>query len=74
MLSRNKILIITASLKPKLIGLTNGWRKERALGGGSLVSSIMGNELSAWLRGVKAASGGVIAEIFVMDNVDLNVG
>ena len=34
----------------------------------------MGNELSAWLRGVKAASGGVIAEIFVMDNVDLNVG
>jgi len=54
--------------------LDQRWRKERGLGGGSLVSSIMGNELSAWLRGVKAASGGVITEIFVMDNVGLNVG
>jgi len=54
--------------------LDQRWRKERSLGGGSLVSSIMGNELSAWLRGVKAASGGVITEIFVMDNVGLNVG
>lgn len=54
--------------------LDQRWRKERALGGGSLISSIMGNELSAWLRGVKAASGGVITEIFVMDNVGLNVG
>jgi hypothetical protein len=34
----------------------------------------MGNELSAFLRGIKAASGGVITEIFVMDNVGLNVG
>jgi len=33
----------------------------------------MGNELSAFLRGIKAASGGVITEIFVMDNVGLNV-
>jgi hypothetical protein len=54
--------------------LDQRWRKERNLGGGSLISSIMGNELSAWLRGVKAASGGVITEIFVMDNVGLNVG
>lgn len=34
----------------------------------------MGNELSAFLRGIKAASGGVITEIFVMDNAGLNVG
>jgi hypothetical protein len=53
--------------------LDKRWCKERSLGGGSLVSSIMGNELSAWLRGVKAASGGVITEIFVMDNVGLNL-
>ena len=33
----------------------------------------MGNELSAFLRGIKVASGGVITEIFVMDNVGLNV-
>jgi hypothetical protein len=54
--------------------LDQRWRKERKRGGGSLISSIMGNELSAFLRGIKAASGGVITEIFIMDNVGLNVG
>jgi hypothetical protein len=54
--------------------LDQRWRKERNLGGGKLVSSVMGNDLSSWLRGIKAASGGVITEIFVMDNVGLNVG
>jgi opacity protein-like surface antigen len=54
--------------------LDQRWRKEKKRGGGSLISSIMGNELSAFLRGIKAASGGVITEIFVMDNVGLNVG
>jgi hypothetical protein len=34
----------------------------------------MKNDLSAFLRGIKAASGGVITEIFVMDNLGLNVG
>jgi hypothetical protein len=32
------------------------------------------NDLSSFLRGIKAASGGVITEIFVMDNHGLNVG
>ena len=50
------------------------WSKEKRRGGGSLISSVMSNELSAFLRGIKAASGGVITEIFVMDNVGLNVG
>jgi hypothetical protein len=54
--------------------LDQRWRKERLRGGGSLISSIMGNEFSAFLRGIKAASGGIITEIFVMDNVGLNVG
>jgi hypothetical protein len=54
--------------------LDQRWRKEKLRGGGSLISSIMGNELSAFLRGIKAASGGVITEIFVMDNAGLNVG
>ena len=54
--------------------LDQRWRKEKKRGGGSLISSIMGNELSAFLRGIKAASGGVITEIFIMDNVGLNVG
>jgi len=54
--------------------LDQRWRKERLRDSGSLISSVMGNELSAFLRGIKAASGGVITEIFVMDNVGLNVG
>jgi len=54
--------------------LDQRWRKEKLRGGGNLISSVMGNELSAFLRGIKAASGGVITEIFVMDNVGLNVG
>jgi hypothetical protein len=62
---------ITAS---EINRLDQRWRKERLRNGGALISSIMGNELSAFLRGVKAASGGIITEIFVMDNVGLNVG
>jgi hypothetical protein len=54
--------------------LDQRWRKEKTRGGGSLISSVMGNQFSAFLRGIKAASGGVITEIFVMDNVGLNVG
>ncbi|NQV45312.1 MAG: hypothetical protein HQ501_10430 [Rhodospirillales bacterium] len=49
------------------------WRAEKLIGGGDLISSKMKNELSAFLRGIKAASGGVITEIFIMDNKGLNV-
>lgn len=50
------------------------WKAEKLIGGGDLMSSKMNNKLAAFLRGVKAASGGVITEIFVMDNLGLNVG
>ena len=54
--------------------LDQRWRAEKLLGGGDLMNSKMSNQLSAFLRGVKAASNGVIVEIFVMDNLGLNVG
>ncbi|UCD88841.1 MAG: hypothetical protein JSW04_10300 [Desulfobacterales bacterium] len=55
--------------------LDQRWRIEKKYhGGGDLMDSKMNNQLSAFLRGVKAASGGVIVEIFVMDNLGLNVG
>ncbi len=55
--------------------LDQRWRTEKKYhGGGDLMDSKMNNQLSAFLRGVKAASGGVIVEIFVMDNIGLNVG
>ncbi|MEM7178900.1 MAG: hypothetical protein AAF503_14480 [Pseudomonadota bacterium] len=54
--------------------LDQRWRKEKLRGGGTLIDTTMGNDLSAFLRGVKAASGGVITEIFIMDNHGMNVG
>lgn len=64
------------------MGLTDGdiaildkrWRAEVVADGGDLISSKMSNDLSTFLRGIKAASGGIITEIFVMDNIGLNVG
>ncbi len=62
-------------LTDKDIGvLDQRWRAEKRLGGGDLMSSKLSNELAAFLRGIKAAAGGVITEIFVMDNKGLNVG
>ena len=62
-------------LSDKDIGvLDQRWRTEKRLGGGELMHSKLSNQLAAFLRGVKAASGGVIVEIFVMDNHGLNVG
>ncbi len=54
--------------------LDRRWRTEKLRGGGTLIDSRMNNDLSAFLRGIKAASDGVITEIFVMDNLGLNVG
>lgn len=53
--------------------LDRQWRAEAKTFGGPLVSGTMSNSASAFLRGFKAASGGVIAEIFIMDNKGLNV-
>ena len=53
--------------------LDSRWRAEKLAGGGSLMSSKMSGELAAFLRGIKAAAGGVITEIFVMDDKGLNV-
>ncbi|MEE8226860.1 MAG: hypothetical protein V3R30_08565 [Kiloniellales bacterium] len=54
--------------------LDRRWRTEKLRGGGTLIDSRLNNDLSEFLRGIKAASGGVITEIFVMDNLGLNVG
>ena len=54
--------------------LDQRWRAEKAVGGGDLMNSKMSNDLATFLRGIKAASGGIITEIFVMDNKGLNVG
>jgi len=81
-LGNNEILSAVHQQNINNMGLTDSdisvldqrWRAEKLIGGGDLINSKMNNELSAFLRGIKAASGGVITEIFVMDNKGLNVG
>lgn len=57
-----------------IAALDRQWRAERKTYGGALVDSTMSSPASAFLRGFKAASGGVISEIFIMDNKGLNAG
>lgn len=65
----------TASLSEADIDkLDKQWRAEAKGGGGPLVNEVLGNALSAFLKGKKDASGGLYSEIFVMDAKGLNVG
>ncbi|NIZ03403.1 hypothetical protein [Thalassospira lucentensis] len=50
------------------------WRAEREADDQPLVAAIVTNPLSGYLTQVQAQSGGLFAEIFVMDAVGLNVG
>lgn len=53
-----------------IIELDNKWRS----GDENLVQTVLGNELSVFLKGVKDSGEGLYTEIFVMDNKGLNVG
>lgn len=57
-----------------IAALDDDWRQAAAAGGGGLVDEVLGRELSAYLQQVQDDSGGMITEIFVMDNRGLNVG
>jgi hypothetical protein len=50
------------------------WRAEREADDQPLVAAILTNPLSSYLTQIQARSGGLFAEIFVMDAVGLNVG
>lgn len=50
------------------------WRAEREAEDQPLVAAILTNPLSSYLTQIQARSGGLFAEIFVMDAVGLNVG
>ncbi len=50
------------------------WRAEKKAGGGDMMKGVLSNALSKFLQGKKAASGGLITEMFVMDNKGMNVG
>ncbi|MGH6948469.1 MAG: hypothetical protein ACREDZ_14145 [Kiloniellales bacterium] len=70
------------SQNQKNVGLSQGdidaldakWREETKGGATPMIDSALASALSGYLRDLKAKSGGVITEIFVMDSRGLNVG
>lgn len=54
--------------------LDKEWRAETAASDQPLINKVSSNTLSAFLREKKSESGGLITEMFVMDNKGLNVG
>jgi hypothetical protein len=57
----------------QIIALDQEWRAEAGAGGGALISKLMDQPVSAWLRDKQTATTGFVTEVFVMDNKGLNV-
>lgn len=58
----------------KIDELDKAWRAEAKAGGGTLIDSVLANDLSKFLKGKKDGSEGLFSEIFIMDAKGLNVG
>lgn len=58
----------------EVIAMDNTWRGEIDSGNHQLISDVLGREVSAYLSDMANATGGQITEVFVMDNLGLNVG
>ena len=58
----------------EIIKLDKKWRAETSTSDKPFINSVLANELSAFLKGVKKNAGGLFTEIFVMDNKGMNVG
>ena len=54
--------------------LDQQWRSEAKSGSGPLIDKVLGAKLSKFLADKKSSTGGVVTEMFVMDNKGLNVG
>lgn len=50
------------------------WRAQTDAGSKPMIDAILGNALSSFLKDQKNSAGGLVTEIFVMDNRGLNVG
>ncbi len=57
-----------------ILVLDKQWRAETKSANKPLISGILSNELSGYLKGVQGKSGDLYTEIFVMDAKGLNVG
>lgn len=58
----------------EIIALDNEWRAGVDGGDRTLIDTTLSNPASAFLSGLVESSGGMIAEVFVMDARGLNVG
>lgn len=54
--------------------LDQEWRNEARAGSGPMIDTRMASDISRYLIEQQDASGGMIAELFIMDNKGLNVG
>ena len=50
------------------------WRAQTDAGSKPMIDAVLGNALSSYLKDQKNSAGGLVTEIFVMDNRGLNVG
>ena len=55
-------------------GMDQQWRAEAETGSGPLIDKVLAAALSKYLAEKKGQIGGVVTEMFVMDNKGLNVG
>jgi hypothetical protein len=64
----------TGLSEAKIIEFDKAWRAERKEDVQPLIAQLFGSPLSTYLTRIQANSLGLYSEIFVMDNVGLNVG
>ena len=50
------------------------WRAQTDASSKPMIDAVLGNALSSYLREQQGAAGGMVTEVFVMDNRGLNVG
>jgi hypothetical protein len=58
----------------KIKELDQTWRAETSAAAKPMITAVLGNSLSGYLKSQKEAGQGLYTEIFVMDNKGLNVG
>lgn len=57
----------------EVIALDQQWRAEADSGDGPLISEVLSHPVSTWLLDQQNATAGFVTEVFVMDNLGLNV-
>jgi hypothetical protein len=81
-ISDNTVVQAVKAQNAKHAGLSQGdidnmdkdWRSQTDASSKPMIDAVLGNALSKFLREQQGAAGGLVTEVFVMDNRGLNVG